>query len=130
MWVSKAKQKKKKKKGGYNQENSRFFISSNHRRARLQAPLCKRLRLGVSVLLKKKKKVTYGKLSVQARGGRTIRAERLFSCHTASVWVRGFKPQVNRFPLKESRRGKKNNVPEPSGTVCPTRHLRGGGCDT
>lgn len=65
MWVSKAKQKKEKKRGD-NQENSRFFISSNHRRARLQAPLCKRLRLGASVLLKKK--VMYGKLSVQARG--------------------------------------------------------------
>lgn len=65
MWVSKAKQKKEKKRGGQSRELSlfHFFKPSPGEAA---GPLCKSLRLGASVLLKKK--VMYGKLSVQARG--------------------------------------------------------------
>lgn len=60
-------------------------------------------------------------------GGGAIGAERLFSCHAASVWVRRFKPQVNCFPLKASQRKKdKNptgdtNVAEPSDSLTPEK---------
>lgn len=56
MWVSKAKQKKEKKRGGQSRELSlfHFFKPSPGEAA---GPLCKRLRLGASVLLKKKSNV-------------------------------------------------------------------------
>lgn len=59
---------------------------------------------------KKKRSDVWESFCTGRAGGGAIGAERLFSCHTASVRVSGFKPQVNCFPLKESHRENDNNT--------------------
>lgn len=70
MWVSKAKQKKKEKRGLQSRELSLFHFFKPSPGA-AAGPVMQETPAGrVSPFeKKKKKKVTYGKLSVQARGG-------------------------------------------------------------